>query len=82
MFTMNILEFYYNDGNGMLYVEFSTEEDGDSYYRVLKLDLKGIEYYSPDIIYEDDLSNIDQEFVVNLINQYLLNNDLPEELSL
>jgi hypothetical protein len=82
MFTMNILEFYYNDGNGMLYVEFSTEEDGDSYYRVLKLDLEDIEYYSPDIIYEDDLSNIDQEFVVNLINQYLLNNDLPEELSL
>lgn len=82
MFTMNILEFYYNDGNGMLYVEFSTEEDGDSYYRVLKLDLEDIEYYSPDIIYEDDLNNIDEEFVLNLINQYLLNNDLPEELSL
>lgn len=82
MFTMNILEFYYNDGNGMLYVEFSTEKDGDSYYRVLKLDLEDIEYYSPDIIYEDDLNNIDEEFVLNLINQYLLNNDLPEELSL
>jgi hypothetical protein len=79
---MNILEFYYNDGNGMLYVEFSTEKDGDSYYRVLKLDLEDIEYYSPDIIYEDDLNNIDEEFVLNLINQYLLNNDLPEELSL
>ena len=41
---MNILEFYYNDDNGMLYVEFSTEEDGDSYYRVLKLDFEDIEY--------------------------------------
>jgi hypothetical protein len=79
---MNILEFYYNDDNGMLYVEFSTEEDGDSYYRVLKLDFEDIEYYSPDIIYEDDLNDIDEEFVINLINQYLLNNDLPEELSL
>jgi len=79
---MNILEFYYNDGNGMLYVEFSTEEDGDSYYRVLKLDFEDIVYYSPDIIYEDDLDNIDEEFVLNLINQYLLNNDLPEELTL
>jgi hypothetical protein len=66
----------------MLYVEFSTEEDGDSYYRVLKLDFEDIEYYSPDIIYEDDLNDIDEEFVINLINQYLLNNDLPEELSL
>ena len=79
---MNILEFYYNDDNGMLYVEFSTEEDGDSYYRVLKLDFEDIEYYSPDIIYEDDLNDIDEEFVINLINQYLLNNDLPEELTL
>jgi hypothetical protein len=66
----------------MLYVEFSTEEDGDSYYRVLKLDFEDIEYYSPDIIYEDDLNDIDEEFVLNLINQYLLDNDLPEELSL
>ena len=79
---MNIIEFYYNDGNGMLHVEFSTKEDGDSYYRVLKLDFEDIEYYSPDIIYEDDLENIDEEFVLNLINQYLLDNDLPEELSL
>ena len=79
---MNILEFYYNDDNRMLYVEFSTEEDGDWYYRVLKLDFEDIVYYSPDIIYEDDLDNIDEEFVLNLINQYLLNNDLPEELTL
>jgi hypothetical protein len=66
----------------MLYVEFSTKEDGDSYYRVLKLDFEDIEYYSPDIIYEEDLNDIDEEFVINLINQYLLNNDLPEELTL
>jgi hypothetical protein len=79
---MKILEFYYNDDNRMLYIEFSTEEDGDSYYRVLKLDFDDIEYYSPDIIYEDDLENIDEEFVLNLTNQYLLNNDLPEELTL
>ena len=52
---MNILEYYYNDDNRMLYVEFSTDEDEDSYYRVLKLDFEDIEYYSPDIIYEDDL---------------------------
>ena len=82
MFTMKILEFYYNDDNRMLYVEFSTEGDGDSYYRVLKLDFEDIEYHSPDIIYEDDLENIDKEFVLTVINQYLLDNDLPEELTL
>lgn len=79
---MNILEYYYNDDNRMLYVEFSTEEDGDSYYRVLKLNYDDIEFYSPEIIDEDDMDSIDEDFVIDLIKQYLLNNDLPEEISL
>ncbi len=79
---MNILEYYYNDDNRMLYVEFSTEEDGDSYYRVLKLNYDDIEFYSPEIIDEDDMDGIDEDFVIDLIKQYLLNNDLPEEISL
>ena len=79
---MNILEYYYNDDNRMLYVEFSTEEDGDSYYRVLKLNYDDIEFYSPEIIDEDDMDGIDEDFVIDLIKQYLLDNDLPEELSL
>lgn len=79
---MNILEYYYNDDNRMLYVEFSTEEDEDSYYRVLKLDYDDIEFYSPEIIDEDDMDGIDEDFVIDLIKQYLLDNDLPEEISL
>ena len=79
---MNILEYYYNDDNKMLYVEFSTEEDGDSYYRVLKLNYVDIEFYSPEIIDEEDIDGIDEDFVIDLINQYLLDNDLPEEISL
>ena len=54
---MNILEYYYNDDNRMLYVEFSTEEDGESYYRVLKLNYDDIEFYSPEIIDEDDMDD-------------------------
>ena len=79
---MNILEYYYNDDNRMLYVEFSTEEDEDSYYRVLKLNYDDIEFYSPEIIYEDDMDCLDEDFVIDLIKQYLLDNDLPEEISL
>ena len=79
---MNILEYYYNDNNKMLYVEFSTDEDGDNYYRVLKLNYEDIEFYSPKIIDEDDIDEIDEDFVIDLIKQYLLDNDLPEELSL
>jgi hypothetical protein len=66
----------------MLYVEFSTDEDEDSYYRVLKLNYEDIEFYSPKIIDEEDVNEIDKDFVIDLIKQYLLDNDLPEEISL
>ena len=79
---MNILEYYYNDNNRILYVEFSTKDDGDSFYRVLKLVFEEVEYFSPEIISEEDMENIDEDFVKELIEQYLKENDLPEEISL
>jgi hypothetical protein len=79
---MNILEYYYNDTNRMLYVEFSTDEDGDNFYRVLELSFQDIEYYSPDIIHERDLDDIDEDFVIDILVQYLNDNDLPEQLNL
>jgi hypothetical protein len=79
---MNIIEYYYNENNRRLYIEFSTIGDKDLFYRVLELDYEDIEYYSPSMFYESELHNIEQDFVIELIEQYLLNNDLPEELSL
>ena len=79
---MIIHEFYYNDDNRTLYIEFSTDEDGDNFYRVLNLGFEDIEYYSPDIVVEDDMEEIDEEFVIELINQYSKENDLPEEKTL
>jgi hypothetical protein len=79
---MIIHEFYYNEHNEVLYVEFSTKEDGDSVYRVLELEFRDVQYYSPNIIIEEDLHDIDEDFVVDIIEQYLLDNDLPEEISL
>lgn len=79
---MIIHEFYYNDNNRRLYVEFSTDDDGDNFYRVLNLGFEDIEYYSPEIIDEEDLEDIDEEFVIELINQYSKENDLPEEKTL
>jgi hypothetical protein len=66
----------------MLYVEFSTDEDGDNFYRVLELNFQDIEYYSPDIIHERDLDDIDEDFVIDILGQYLNDNDLPEQLNL
>jgi hypothetical protein len=77
---MIIHEFYYN--NRRLYVEFSIKEDGDDFYRILELLYEDIIYYSVDIIDESDIRQFEESSVVELINQYLLDNDLPEELSL
>ena len=51
---MYIREFYYNDDNRILYVEFSTDNDGDETYRVLELTIEDVMYYSPNIIHEND----------------------------
>ena len=75
---MIIHEFFYNDDNRSLYIEFSTDNDGDNFYRVLNLGFEDIEYYSPEIIDDVDLEDIDEDFVIELINQYSKENDLPD----
>jgi len=79
---MIIHEFYYNDDNRTLYVEFSTDDDSDNFYRVLNLGFEDVEYYSPEIIVEEDMEGIDEDFVKELIVQYGKENDLPEEKTL
>jgi hypothetical protein len=76
---MVIHEYYYNEDNRTLYIEFSTKEDSDQFYRVLELGFKDIEYYSPEIIHESDLHNIDEYSIIEIIYQYISENDLPEE---
>ncbi len=79
---MIIHEYYYNEHSRRLYVEFSTKEDKDRFYRILELDYNDIEYYSPEIIEESDMDNIDEEFIIDVITQYLKENDLPDEIIL
>jgi hypothetical protein len=76
---MHIREFYYNDDNRILYVEFSTDNDGDETYRVLELTIEDVMYYSPGIIHENDMYDIEENDVIDMINQYATENDLPEE---
>jgi hypothetical protein len=79
---MKLHEFYFNDNNGMLYVEFSTKEDGDDFYRVLELDFNDVSYYSSDIIYEDDLENLTKELTIDVIQNYISENGLPDQIIL
>ena len=82
IYSMIIIEYFYNDDNRTLYVEFSTEEDKDKYYRVMELVFEDIEYNSPTIITEDEMDEIDEEFIIDLLTQYFENNELPEEKTL
>ena len=66
---MRILEFYYDEDREQLYVEFSTNEDKDDYYRILELEYLDIEYYSPEIICKADLNNITTSFIKDVIEK-------------
>jgi hypothetical protein len=79
---MTIHEYYYNEDSRRLYVEFSTRKDGDRFYRVLELDYEDIELYSPDIIIEEDLMEIEEDYIIEVISEYLKSNDLPDEIIL
>lgn len=79
---MEIHEYYYNDNNRRLYVEFSTKQDGDKFYRNIDLGFEDVELYSPEVITEEDMLDIDEDFVIELLNQYFIDNDLPEEIIL
>jgi hypothetical protein len=74
---MVIREFYLNEENTDLYVEFSTRKDRDDFYRVLTLSRLDIEYYSPTII--EDLDDLDEDTIIDVLEEYIKHNGLPEE---
>ena len=76
---MNIIDFYYNEDTRGLYIEFSLLDDMDNVYRTIELSFKDVEYYSPTIISKNDMNSIDKDFIIDMLNQYFSENDLPEE---
>ncbi len=77
---MKIREYYLNEETGGLYIEFSTKEDGDDFYRSIELSSDKIRFYSPIII--DEIDDIDEELIVEILNGYFEDRDLPEETML
>lgn len=76
---MIIHEFYYNDNNETLEVEFSLNDDSENTYRSVSLNFKEIEYYSPSLVNRNDMYDIDQSFVSELLMEYFQENNYPEE---
>jgi hypothetical protein len=79
---MKLINYYYDDINRFLSIDFSLNEDGDDFYRSLEMEIEDIIYYSPDIIDDSDLSDIDKSFVRDVLNEYLKDNEPPEQLLL
>lgn len=79
---MKIHDYFYNEETKRLYIEFSTKKDGDKFYRILDLDYSDVGYYSPNLITEDDLLEMDEMFVIDLINGYIEENGSPDEMIL
>lgn len=77
---MKIREYYLNEETGGLYIEFSTKEDGDDFYRSIELSSDKIMYYSPTII--EGIDDIDDDLIIEILNGYFEDHKLPEETML
>jgi len=76
---MKLLNYYYDDISQILSIEFSLREDGDNFYRALSMEYSDIEYYSPIIFDEEDLLDLEESFVTDILDEYLNQNDPPEQ---
>ena len=76
---MKLLNYYYDDICQILSIEFSLREDGDNFYRALSMEYSDIEYYSPIIFDDEDLSDLEESFVSDILDEYLNQNDPPEQ---
>ena len=79
---MKLINYYYDEINRIFSIDFSLKEDGEDFYRTLDLSYLDVEYYSPEIISEYDLIKTNKIFVKELLNEYLKENDPPEQLIL
>jgi hypothetical protein len=79
---MKIHNFYFNDNKEILNIEFSLINDDENSYRNIELNFTDVEFYSPTIIDITDMYKIDDEFIIELLEQYFMDNDYPEEMFL
>lgn len=64
---MEIQKYYYNEDYKMLYVEYIDGDDDNS----IELEYNDILIYSPQVITEEDLNEIDEDFVLEIVQEYL-----------
>jgi len=75
---MKIIETYFNEDELILEIRFNIDPDSD-YYRSLKLSKEDIQYYSPTIIEDDEISELDNDLLIEILESYFDENDMVEE---
>jgi hypothetical protein len=75
---MIIRDFFYDTFYKILRVEFSTNEDGSDFFRVISLDEWELKYYSPIIITKRTLDNLHDDFIIDVLIEFFKTNELPE----
>jgi len=74
---MEIIESYYNETEQILEVTFTAEPDGD--YLNVELPLDQVKLYSPIILEEEDIMEIDFDSILEILEAYFEENTLPSE---
>jgi hypothetical protein len=77
-YIMKIIETYFNEDELILEIRFNIDPDSD-YYRSLKLSKEDIQYYSPTIIEDDEISELDNDLLIEILESYFDENDMVEE---
>ena len=76
---MIIREFFINKDYQTLYIEFLMDEDKEDNYRTVELSFIDVIYYSPYSIEEYDIETLNVDDITEIIEEYLIENDLPEQ---
>lgn len=74
---MEIIESYYNETEQILEVTFTADPDGD--YLNVELPLDQVKLYSPIILEEEDIMEIDFDSILEILEAYFEENTLPSE---
>ena len=77
-YIMKIIETYFNEDELILEIRFNIDPNSD-YYRSLKLSKEDIQYYSPTIIEDDEISELDNDLLIEILESYFDENDMVEE---
>ncbi len=77
-YIMKIIESYFNEDELILEIRFNIDPDSD-YYRSVKLSKEDIQYYSPTIIEDDEISELDDDLLIEILESYFDENDMVEE---